>query len=766
MSGINSLKPERSKSVNRSATIKKFLDFQSKWTKLIISDALLTELTKRLYTQFIGDAGEVPISEVVASLESGDVESKYNQTVKELMTITEENVETIITDKAKYKIYVDIARYELQREQAELAFKSRQYFPERYSEQDQGPKQVENANYDSFSGIGQKELTHGDASVSSSESEPEDGSTLVENSELQSPDQLSKREKKRMNAFNELTYTEQNYIDALEILLSVYKPSLQGVASTQEIDTIFFKIDKIIWRHKEFLKALTESKPDWPDLNKFSVSAVFANLVPVYEDYIAFIGNYSKTTLCINSCTKKYPQFVDIVEDKCLDNPINKRRYRIKDILIMPIQRVVRYVLLLETYLKGLLSTDKDYANVMKEMERLKDLSMRINEGQRYADSVFAVYDLGSRMTGEYETVEQDGRRLLFEDKVVDVYANEDSGRTWKHLLLFSDFILCARPKTISGNELEYQWEILLKDISRVELTEIPLNQGRIDELNAKVASLEKDIQVEAQKEREKRQGQLATPDESDSLSRKASYVDNKFTFTVGMGPSKLEELRIQVGIQKDLVSQHEHTVGIKLIVEGRKHRVFTCLFSSLEERDEFLRYYNEALKDIGNCRLTRHIHKDDGPVSSPFVKRKPNILSKIKSKTGIRKEQQLTWTGRLVVKLYGVVCNTAKKGEPLILSIQTSNKSGNLTSRARLHCVANTFATSLDAIQESHSLACEFKDVEQVIFTLTLKSTGKEIGACVLNLQLMEVHPRDVSLDMFQNNNSLMLNISYMAGL
>ena len=49
-------------------------------------------------------------------------------------------------------------------------------------------------------------------------------------------------------------------------------------------------------------------------------------------------------------------------------------------------------------------------------------MSKKINEGQRYADSIFAVFELYSRMSGEYESVEQQGRRLVNESHVVELY--------------------------------------------------------------------------------------------------------------------------------------------------------------------------------------------------------------------------------------------------------------------------------------------------------------------------------------------------------
>ena len=63
---------------------------------------------------------------------------------------------------------------------------------------------------------------------------------------------------------------------------------------------------------------------------------------------------------------------------------------------------------------------------------------------------------------------------------------------------MFNDFIICAKPKTISADTLHYEWEILNKDITRLETIQVETYQNMIEIINSRIKNIEMEIRNES----------------------------------------------------------------------------------------------------------------------------------------------------------------------------------------------------------------------------------------------------------------------------
>jgi hypothetical protein len=109
-----------------------------------------------------------------------------------------------------------------------------------------------------------------------------------------------------------------------------------------------------------------------------------------------------------------------LLKSIALHLPPNVHRYRVQDILIMPVQRIPRYFMLLETYAAVMGPTDPDYPAVQWESltfcffsysetlgrtaaRRCRNLTTLINDRKRYADSIEHVYILAQKVVSAEE---------------------------------------------------------------------------------------------------------------------------------------------------------------------------------------------------------------------------------------------------------------------------------------------------------------------------------------------------------------------------
>jgi hypothetical protein len=114
--------------------------------------------------------------------------------------------------------------------------------------------------------------------------------------------------------------------------------------SDEEIHAIFSNVEIIFEYQKEFLKGIENSVLESPDGSQ--LGTVFAGLAPFLKTYTVYSSNYQNSINTLEKCFAKNAAFVKFLKE-CKEKPAS-RSLNISAYLIMPIQRIPRYVLLLE----------------------------------------------------------------------------------------------------------------------------------------------------------------------------------------------------------------------------------------------------------------------------------------------------------------------------------------------------------------------------------------------------------------------------------
>ena len=69
-------------------------------------------------------------------------------------------------------------------------------------------------------------------------------------------------------------------------------------------------------------------------------------------------------------------------------------RLEVNDHLILPVQRVTRYVLLLQDLLKNTETTHPDYGNIVQALDMVRRLSAEVNEAKRKEESMTKLFQI------------------------------------------------------------------------------------------------------------------------------------------------------------------------------------------------------------------------------------------------------------------------------------------------------------------------------------------------------------------------------------
>lgn len=136
--------------------------------------------------------------------------------------------------------------------------------------------------------------------------------------------------------------------------------------------------------------------------------------------------------------------------------------------LICPVQRVMRYQLLLKEYQKHLQSSDPDYSDTSVALDLVVEAASHANEMMRKLDRYRNVLEVQELLGGSM-TLVSPSRELLKREKVTKI--SSSTGKCEERILyVFNDLILLVSERTIGiGSKLKLRaiFDPLLTQVSR-----------------------------------------------------------------------------------------------------------------------------------------------------------------------------------------------------------------------------------------------------------------------------------------------------------
>ncbi|RWS12669.1 hypothetical protein B4U79_00153 [Dinothrombium tinctorium] len=215
---------------------------------------------------------------------------------------------------------------------------------------------------------------------------------------------LSDADKLR-KVIRELVDTERTYVEHLNNLLETYLEPMkqQSLASNQDINTLFGNIQEIVHFQRTFLESLEEGVRNEGDaFDRYSDPSDFKNVLfslgnsfLLYADkfklYSSFCASHSKAAKILHPSNEsaQNPALIEFLNSRSR----GQHAYSLESYLIKPIQRILKYPLLLQQ-LKHLTDSNSDehkhLSQALKGMERVAE---HINEMQRIHEEYGAIFD-------------------------------------------------------------------------------------------------------------------------------------------------------------------------------------------------------------------------------------------------------------------------------------------------------------------------------------------------------------------------------------
>ncbi|KAJ1368716.1 putative GDP-GTP exchange factor [Parelaphostrongylus tenuis] len=259
--------------------------------------------------------------------------------------------------------------------------------------------------------------------------------------------EVKKRQDKAWYAAKELVDSEQRYVNKLRLLDEQFR---QRVVKETAIDKdkqlkLFANISSLYQFHNtHFLPQLMEASRDWHTTKR--IANVVRKQAPFLKMYSEYTNNYDRATRTFEEMKKK-KKFADIVREvekspECEGLPLSHH-------LICPVQRVMRYQLLLQEYKKHLTEKDADYTDADAALQLVLEAASHANEMMKKLDGFGKVVEVQEQLGNSISLVSP-GRELLKTGTLQKISSTTEKTEE-RTIFLFNDLILLAGERKMIG---------------------------------------------------------------------------------------------------------------------------------------------------------------------------------------------------------------------------------------------------------------------------------------------------------------------------
>uniref|UniRef100_A0A5F8AUJ3 Vav guanine nucleotide exchange factor 2 n=1 Tax=Macaca mulatta TaxID=9544 RepID=A0A5F8AUJ3_MACMU len=280
--------------------------------------------------------------------------------------------------------------------------------------------------------------------------------------EVQQPMKMSMTEDDKRNCcLLEIQETEAKYYRTLEDIEKNYMSPLRLVLSPADMAAVFINLEDLIKVHHSFLRAIDVSMM----VGGSTLAKVFLDFkerLLIYGEYCSHMEHAQNT---LNQLLASREDFRQKVEECTLK--VQDGKFKLQDLLVVPMQRVLKYHLLLKELLSH--SAERPERQQLKEaLEAMQDLAMYINEVKRDKETLRKISEFQSSIENLQVKLEEFGRPKI--DGELKVRSIVNHTKQDRYLFLFDKVVIVCKRKGYSY-ELKEIIELLFH-----KMTDDPMN--------------------------------------------------------------------------------------------------------------------------------------------------------------------------------------------------------------------------------------------------------------------------------------------------
>lgn len=267
----------------------------------------------------------------------------------------------------------------------------------------------------------------------------------------------------RKRTIDELLKVERSYVTDMNTLIDVfYHPFKSEECFPKEyLYTLFCNIEEIRGVHQTFLESLEKRILIGWDNEKSTVGELFLPFMGSFQKlYEVYINNYEKA-FAFTRYIKANPQYNDVlksIHQKECDNRC--RSLDIGSFLVIPVQRIPRYIVLLSEIEKQTPQGHPDLNQVSLALVQLRDLTLFLNESKRQFSNDEKIQEIKQSIEGGLDnTILPNQCKFIMEGNLFLLKGVVASTKKDLFIYLFKEFILCTEnisPHKLKSSSLKF----------------------------------------------------------------------------------------------------------------------------------------------------------------------------------------------------------------------------------------------------------------------------------------------------------------------
>uniref|UniRef100_A0A3Q1JGX0 Vav 3 guanine nucleotide exchange factor b n=1 Tax=Anabas testudineus TaxID=64144 RepID=A0A3Q1JGX0_ANATE len=181
----------------------------------------------------------------------------------------------------------------------------------------------------------------------------------------------------RSCCLTEIKQTEEKYTETLESIEKYFLNPLKKFFSAAEIDKVFVNIPDLVKVHKSLMVDVQDSILNKNALNLYQIFISYKDRLLIYGIYCSQV----EIAIAVLDLICKEKEDVRLKLEEC-SKRANNGKFTLRDLLVVPMQRVLKYHLLLQELVKHTHDA-ADKSNLKIALDAMKDLAQYVNEVKR-----------------------------------------------------------------------------------------------------------------------------------------------------------------------------------------------------------------------------------------------------------------------------------------------------------------------------------------------------------------------------------------------
>lgn len=261
----------------------------------------------------------------------------------------------------------------------------------------------------------------------------------------------------RHHIASELLQTEKNFVKILNLILKEFmspleQPGQRGgpILEHEEIKRIFGNIPDILNVHTRIMNGLEQQMAQW-NRNSCIGEVLLKEAEDLLRVYPPFVNYFEMTKEALIQCDRQYPRFHAFL--KFNELRVECGRQTLAELLITPVQRIPRILLLLQDLLKHTDSSHNDHTPLKHAVEALKTVMTNINEDKRKTEQQMHMFEMMKDIEECPANLLSSHRSFISRFDVVEVSSvtGKGSKTLYVTLFLFSDSMEIAKKRSAHG---------------------------------------------------------------------------------------------------------------------------------------------------------------------------------------------------------------------------------------------------------------------------------------------------------------------------